>query len=432
MGSGRTPRLGPIRAVGAGTRVARLEVFFDLVFVYGFFNIARYAGEELTLAGLYKGLLVLALLWLTWVAHMLVAQRVRLGEGYAPLVVFIAMAALLAMALTIPRTFGEIPGGVSGPLVFPACYFTIRALHLGLHFYAVRGVPVEQRQILRISAAMVVSTGLLYLAALLPWLPERYDQFWVRVGLWTLALLVEYGTGLAVGLAGWRVAAPGHFVERFELMVNIAFGELIISIGIGSGVLGEPITWQALFFSMLGMLVIASLWWAYFDLIAPAAGLAMHGSRGRRRVALARDGYIYLHLPMIAGLILVALGGEEMLRHLGATESNLVRPLHGLGPSLLYAGVAVYLASLVAFQFRLLGTVLWTRVGAVVLAGAAIPFAGHLPALAALGAIAGLCAALVTAETILLADARHALHAAVRAEREAQEAREAEWWRQRR
>ncbi|MGY3517381.1 low temperature requirement protein A [Micromonospora sp. PTRAS2] len=427
MGSRRYPGWRPVRTVAAGARVARVEVFFDLVFVYGFFNVSRFVAEDLSTHGLVKGMLVLALLWLCWIAHMLVAQRVRLGEGIAPLVTLTAMGAVLGIALSIPQAFGDQSGGGPAPVLFPICYFLIRGLHLGLHLYAVRDLPEERRQLVRIGLAVVVSTGLLLAAAFVPDLPGGTDRVWVRPGIWALAVLVEYGNGFAVGLSGWRIAAPGHFVERFELIVIIAFGELIISIGLGSGVLGQPVTWPTFYTTLAGLAAIVSLWWLYFDSLAPAAELAMHGRRGPDRIAAARDGYLYLHLPMIAGLILVALGGEQMVHHLGAAGVDLLGPLPGPGGPLLFTRAALYLVSLVAFQLRVLGTVVWTRVTVVVLVVAAVPVAGRLPALVAVALLTVLTVGLVVAEIVLLAGSRWALHEAVREEREAREVREARW-----
>lgn len=412
--------------------MARVEVFFDLVFVYGFFNISRFVSEDLRPRVLVEGTLVLALLWLCWIGHMLVAHRVRLGEGISSLVTFAAMGAALAIALAIPHAFADTPGGVYGPLLFPACYFVLRWLHLGLHWYAVRQVPEERRLLVRVGVAVTISTALLLLAASLPWLPGDVDHFGVRVGLWTLAVLLEYGSGLVIGLSGWRLVSPGHFVERFELITIIAFGELIISVGLGSGVLGQPIIWSTLVSSLLGLTTVACLWWAYFDSLTHAAALAMHGLEGQARIALARDGYIYLHLPMIAGLILVALGGEEMVRFMGADAANAGRPLHGLGSSLLYVGVALYLLSLIGLQLRALGTLVWTRAVAFVLLVALVPLAGRVPSLVALSLLAAIGLGLVVAEIVFLAESRHGLHEAVREEREAHEAREAEWRRQHR
>lgn len=416
----------------AGTRVSRLEVFFDLVFVYGLFNIARFVTKDLTVADLTAGLLLLALLWFCWVSHVLVAQRVRLTEGYAQLVTFAAMAGVVAIALTVPRAFGDQPGGAPAPLLFPACYITIRGLHFWLHWQAAVELPGERRQIARLGVALLVSTALLFLAAVLPWYVDLFTQVWVRIGVWALAVLIEYLTGLSVGLSGWRLAAPGHFVERFELLLIVTLGESIISIGIGSGVLGRPITWPAFFSSILAVVVIASLWWAYFDIVAPAAQLVLEASQGRDRIALARDAYIYLHLPIIAGLMLLALGGEEGLRYLGSPEVDIRKPVPGLGALLVMASVALYFLGLAAFQLRALGTVLWTRVAIVLFFAALVPVAGRIPSALALGLLGAGCIGLVIAETVLLADSRRTLHQEVRREREAHAARETEWRRRHR
>jgi len=409
--------LGPVQPVEPGTRVGRLEVFFDVVFVFGFFQIARFVTRDLEARTLIEGALVLALLWLCWIAHMLAAHRVLISEGFAPLVTFAAMAAVLAVALTIPHAFGPMTGGLYGPLLFPACYLAIRVVHLWLHWHVARNVPAERRQLVRLTLATVVSTGLLFLAAALPFHFEAFNQFGVRAGLWTLAVLVEYGTGMAIGLSGWQVKAPQHYAERFELIVIIALGESIISIGVGSEVIGRPITWPDLLAAVLVILVIATLWWAYFDLVGPAAELALRGSEDRALIALARDGYIYLHLPMIAGLILFAIGAEEALRYANTVSSDPFQPLHGLGTCLLFAGLALYFASLAAFQLRALGTLLWSRVAVIVLLIAIAPIAGRLPSAVVVGLLVGICVALVTVETIVYDDSRHALREAVRHER---------------
>lgn len=435
MRPGGTSGFGSIRSVEAGARVARIEVFFDLVFVYAFFNIARSISDELNLGGLVKGLLLVALLWLCWISHMLVAQRVRFGEGFVQLVAFAVMAAVTTIALAIPHAFDPRPTDphvISGPLLFAASYLAIRALHHGLHWYAIRPFARPRRQLMRLGVALVISVSLLFAAALLPYVSERFDSFGVKASLWAIALLIEYGNGLVIGLSGFRVAAPGHFVERFELIIIIVFGELIISIGLGSGIIGQPVTWAILLISVLGIVVIAILWWSYFDLIAPAAALALHGNQGQARTALARDGYMYLHLPMITGLMLLALAGEDLMAQFATGEASLLKPLHGISQALAYAGTALYLLSLVAFQLRVLGTLLWSRLVAVVLFSAGVLVANRLSSLVALGLLGGILIVFVVAEIVLLSGARRMLHQLVREEREAHEARETEWRRQHR
>ncbi|MFB9235802.1 low temperature requirement protein A [Plantactinospora siamensis] len=419
-----------VHEVAPGARADRLELFFDLVFVFAFITITRVETSRLTAAGLAQGVLVLALLWWAWCAHTMVANRIRLGEGITPPVMFAAMAAVFVIALAIPQAFENRPGGLHEPIVFAGGYFVVRGTHLALHRYAARDDPPLRRQLRRLTASTCAATTLLVLAAYLPeWCAGPYRTA-ARFGLWTLAVLVEYGAGLAVGLWGWAVQSAGHWVERFELILIVAFGETIIAIGLGSELTGRSITWVTVLTSTLGITIVAILWWAYFDLIGPAALNTMHGTHGRARVALARDAYIYLHLPMIAGLITVALSGEILLRHLGTVRVALAVPLPGPGVPLAYAGVAIYLAGLVGFQARALGTLLWSRAATIALLAAAAPLAVRLPALVALLILTAICLALVVTELVVLRESRRALRAAVRRERSAHEARETEWRRE--
>ncbi|MFG1952015.1 low temperature requirement protein A [Micromonospora sp. NPDC048830] len=428
--SQRSPDDPLVHRVAPGARVDRLELFFDLVFVYAFFSVTNTAARELNAGGLLQGLLMLALLWWSWCAHTVVANRVRLGEGIAPPAMFGAMAAVFVIALAVPHAFEDQPGGLYGPLIFAVGYFAVRSVHLVLHWYTARGDPPLRRQLRRLSASMSVATALLVLAAYLPEHVEgRYENA-VRFSLWILAVAVEYGTGLRIGLWGWAVASAGHWVERFELIVIVAFGESIISIGVGSELTGQAITWLTVVTAMLGITVIATLWWAYFDLVGPAALHTMHGTHGTARVALARDGYIYLHLPMIAGLITLALGAKPVLHHLGTLGVDLRAPLPGSGVALGYGGVALYLLGLVGFQLRVLGTLLWTRLITIVLVLGLTPVAVRLPALAAVAVLTAVCLALLSTELVVLRQSRHALHDAVRRERAAHEARETEWRRE--
>src|SRR5262245_60320485 len=115
-----------LRPVAEGMKVTRLEVFFDLVFVYAVFNVARATFEDLGQGGLLRGLLILALLWWCWISYVWVGNSVRAGEGAMPIVLFAVMAGVFVVALTLPEAFIDLPGGLSGPLVFAACYLAIR------------------------------------------------------------------------------------------------------------------------------------------------------------------------------------------------------------------------------------------------------------------------------------------------------------------
>ncbi|WP_088975364.1 low temperature requirement protein A [Micromonospora coxensis] len=429
MGGGRgRGRLGPAVAVAPGARVDRFEIFFDLVFVFSFFIITRATAMEVTGQALLHGVLVLAVLWWTWVVHSVVATRIRLGEGFVPVLMVVGMAALFCFALALPQAFGDPRRNSAGPVVVAVSYLVIRAVHMILYIHVVRDTPHQRRQVFRFLPEIVFSTLLLLGAALIP---AQIDDLGraglVRDGLWITVVVLQYGTGIIGGTWGWGVASAEHWTERYDLILIIALGESVISVGVGSNLLGQPPSWPAVVAAVLGIFFTAALWWAHYDVIGPAARIALHATLGRARVAMARDAYAYCYLPMIAGIILFALGAEGIVHAVADPSVPITEPAHGLQVPLLFIGTICYLVGNMLFQLRTLHTVSWSRVGAVLLLAAAIPVGENLPGLATLSLLTAICVGLVAVEVITMGDARQALRDAVFQERATHEAHEAEF-----
>jgi low temperature requirement protein LtrA len=228
--------------------------------------------------------------------------------------------------------------------------------------------------------------------------------------LWLVALLVDY-TGVYLSGTEWRLPAPGHFAERYGLIVIIALGESLIAVGVG--VADLPFTPAIGASALLGLIVSLALWWSYFDVVAPVAERVLHGKSGQDRVRLARDSYTYLHFPMVAGIIFLALGLKKVSEYVGDVEHHaLTDPLKGTALWALYAGVAVYLIAHLGFRARNVGSINVPRAvtaGVLLLAPLAV---GTLPALAQLGVLAAALVAMLGVEVVRYAEAR----AAVRAE----------------
>ncbi|MER7444121.1 low temperature requirement protein A [Micromonospora avicenniae] len=419
-------RLGPAVAIAPGARVDKFEIFFDLVFVFSFFIIVRTTAMDITGSSLLHGLLVLAVLWWCWVIHSVVATRVRLGEGFVPVLMVIGMAALFCFALSLPQAFGDPRQTTAGPMVVAVSYLVIRAVHLLLYWHIAKEKPGERRLLLRYSPEVAVSTLLLLAAALVP--PYIDDmgsaQMW-RDGLWVAAVLMQYGSGLIAGAWGWTVTSAEHWTERYDLILIIALGESIISVGVGGNLLGQRVTWAAVAAASCGVIFTAALWWAHYDVIGPAARIAQHEALGRRRVAMARDAYAYLYLVMIAGIIIFALGAEEVVRQISDPHIGPTEPSHGPGVPLLFAGVICYFCGDMLFQARTLHTLSWTRVGVVAVLGVGIPVGAYLPGLATLALLTLICVGLVAVEVVVMADARKALREYVFHEKTSHEEHEA-------
>ena len=204
------------------------------------------------------------------------------------------------------------------------------------------------------------------------------------------ALAIDYGGPLVTGVAGYRVH-PAHFAERFSLIVIIALGESIVAIGVGAGDEGvDPAVSAA---AVLAVVASAGLWWAYFDVVAPIAHRRLGELGGVARNTLARDSFAYLHLPMIAGIELFALGVEQVVGHVDeALEAEAATALFG--------GISLYLLAHVAFGWRVLGTVNRQRLAAGIVLLACIPLGTELEALPSLAVACALIALLVAYETV--------------------------------
>ncbi|MFI7023643.1 low temperature requirement protein A [Micromonospora sp. NPDC049900] len=423
---GRRHRLGPAVEIAPGARVDKFEVFFDLVFVFSFFNIARATAANITDRQLLHALLVLAVLWWCWVVHTVVATRVRIGEGFVPVLMIVGMAALFCFALALPQAFMDSGGTEAGPVVVAVSYVVIRAVHLALFLRAVRDDPVERRQLLRYAPELTLSTALLLVAALLPGhLSNDGRAALLRDGLWISVVLLQYGTGLLARTWGWGVTSAEHWTERYDLILIIALGESVISIGLGSNLLGQPPTLPGVTAAVLGIVFSAAMWWIHYDVIGPAARIALHASQGRPRVLMARDAYAYLYLPMISGILLFALGAESIVHDIAEPGVPISQPAHGPDVPLLFSGVLCYLAGNMLFQWRTLRTLSWLRLGTVVLLALAIPITMPLPGLLALGVLAVILVGMIVIEVVVMSEGRHALRAAVFEERTAHEAAEA-------
>jgi low temperature requirement protein LtrA len=390
----RHPRLLP---VSEEARVAPIELFFDLVFVFSLTQVTALIGDDLTGHGLVRGMLVLALLWWCWVGFAWLANVVQAEEGLGRVAMFGAMASMFALALAVPEAFDDMPGGLAGPVVIAFAYLTLRILHLTMFLLLSSDDPGLRRQVWRFSPSVFGSTAVLLVAS-------QLDGTAQTLG-WGAALAVDYVGTMLGGASGWRLRSASHFAERHGLIVIVALGESIVAIGVG--VSRVPISWPVVAASVLGLTVAASLWWAYFDVMSIVAERVLRRLQGEERARLARDAYTYLHLPMIAGIVLVALGLTKVLEDVGEVGGpDLSDPLALLPLSALFGGVALFLLAHSAFKFRVWHQVTVRRLAVAVVLVALIPLAAELPALTALGMLAAVMVTLLAVEAIRHAELR--------------------------
>ena len=216
-----------------------------------------------------------------------------------------------------------------------------------------------------------------------------------REVVWVLALSTDFLGPYIFGVRGFRVS-PAHFAERFSLIVIIALGESIVAIGTG---LGHELDAGKVTAALLGLVLAFGIWWAYFDVVAIVAERHFREAQGMRRLKLARDSYSYLHLPMIAGIVLIALGVKKAAGHVD-------EPLDTVPAVALFGGVALYYAGHIGFRLRNVGTLNRPRLVAVALCLALIPVATAVDAFVALAIAAAVTSGVIAYETIRYAEAR--------------------------
>jgi low temperature requirement protein LtrA len=194
---------------------------------------------------------------------------------------------------------------------------------------------------------------------------------------------------LFFGTDGWKLV-PGHFAERHGLILLIALGESIVAIGVG---VGGDLTFGQGAASVVAIALAAAVWWLYFDVVALVAGRRFEQAAvGREQNEMARDSYSYLHLPMVAGIVLMALGIKKTLGHVDH-ELEVVPAFALLG------GLSMYLLAHVGFRYRHIHTLNTRRIGLAVILLALLPLATEIPAVAVVAIVAALAWLLIAYET---------------------------------
>jgi low temperature requirement protein LtrA len=363
-------------------KVTPLELFFDLVLVFAITQVTGFISADPTWTRLVEGLAILAALWWAWVSYAWLANSAASDEGAARVVLLAAMGALLITSLAVPNAFG------ADALAFGIAYMIVRLLHLGSYLVVAGDDPEMRGVVLRLAVPVLPAVLLLVVAGLV--------DGTARGLCWALALTIDYG-GLALrGVDGWKVE-PGHFAERHALIIIIALGESIVAVGVGAQGLG--LSAEIIAAALLGIATAGAMWWAYFDVVAIVAERRFRALDRVAQVRMARDSYTYMHLPMIAGIIVFAVGLKKTLGHVD-------EHLHTVEAFALCGGLALYVLALSAFKRRNVGS--WNArrllVAAVLLAF--WPLATQIPALAALAVVAALACGLIAWEALGLADAR--------------------------
>ncbi len=385
-GSGASDGLvGRLRAAAASTRVTTFELFFDLVYVFAFTQVSRLMADTHSAFGVLQALIVLAPMLWTWGAFVWLSNQAPADEALMRIGMSAAMIAVFIAALTIPEAYEDLPGGWYGPLVFVIAYTVVRVIHASLYVMAAGEDAALRRQVLVTQAvAMVPAAMAMFVGVALgpTW------QTWIWLAAWIYDAALTYASSRE---GDWRIHSVAHWAERYGLVVILALGESIIAVGVG--VAREPIDGAIAVGTALALLLSILLWWAYFGRLADAGERALERRADAARVRLAINGYTYVHLVIVAGVVLAALGVEEAMAHIAASE-----PLGWFGASVLTAGLAAYVAATAVFARLVEDRWPVVRVLGTLLLAASVALLAASPPIAALAIAVVLVAAVLAVE----------------------------------
>jgi low temperature requirement protein LtrA len=321
-----------------------VELLWDLVFVFAVTQVTTLLARHLSWAALGKSMLVLALMWWAWSAFVWAANAAT-ATFVLRASLLVATIAIFVAGLAIPQVFG------GEATLFASAYAFVRLLHLLLYADASRRGDASWSAIAGFAVTVAAGMALLLAGSFLA-------HGW-RLALWTAAVAIDYaGPGLLTRhrLRGLQQVAVAHFAERYGLFVIICLGESIVALGVASS--AHTLTAVTVTAVTLGVVITAGMWWAYFARSAASAEERLRAHDDP--VLAASDAYSYLHLIVVAGIIVFAAGARTLAQHAGAALADAPRLA-------LCGGVATYLLGLAAFRGRLT-----RRLGAGLLAGAVL------------------------------------------------------------
>ena len=289
------PRLRSEDGLEPGRRVTWMELFFDLIFVAAVAQVGTHLRDDYSPAGLLRFSLLFVMIWWTWLGHTNFSTRFDTDDLIQRTLTALQIFLVAVMAI---NATGPLDGRDSAGFV--AAYAAMR-LVLALQYFRVRGV-VRSRTLATRSAATSVFAALLWLASSFVAAPER---FW----LWALALTIDLGTPLVS--TRHLVEVPhdaAHLPERYGLFSIILLGESMVAVMTG---MSHQEYWSpaAASSAVLGIVLVFTIWWSYFDGVDAVAERFVRSSRDAVRFHV----WSYAHLALYLGIAVAGVGVEHII-----------------------------------------------------------------------------------------------------------------------
>jgi low temperature requirement protein LtrA len=375
-GRPQTRHLRP-RAEGVEQPITTVELFFDLVYVFAITQLSHLILDEPTVAGIGRAAFLLLIVWWAWIYTTWMANWFDPASPTVRALLTGVMLASLLMAAALPGAFGE--DGV----LFAISYVV---LQVGRNVAAASllGRDEPLRDVFERLVGWSAASGVLWLAgAALP--GNRRLLLWIPAVVLDLCAPV---TGYWLPRRGHAVTTDwdiegGHFTDRCQGFIIIALGESIVVTGATAADAGLSPT--VVLCLGIAFLETAALWWLYFGAVAERSRRVMSTCVDPGR--LARDAYTYLHAPIVAGIIAVAVGDDLLI-------AGPARALHGVGVAMVLGGPALYLLGESLFRLRVTGAANAKRLAVAAILLLLTPIGSEISALALSAAVAALLSAL--------------------------------------
>lgn len=331
----------------AGKAAHPIELFFDLVYVFGFTRVVGLIVRDHNLTSVLQGALILGLLWWSWGVWTWTMNAVDLTNRLRRVAILLAMIGIFLMGYAVPTAFG------GDGIWLGAGYFISRFFAALVGWFGSPDDAVEQESVRKFIPVSFVAPVMVIVGALvggdaLEW-------------IWFAALLIEVCTAFLAGQSEWHVDAE-HFAERHGLIMIIAMGEAIIAVGVAlTAAAGEgaevslALAWRL----GVGLMAVSVFWWAYFDKLQAIWEGRLDQADAMSTGKIGRDLYSLSHYPMITGVVFFAVALEEAFLH-------PADPLTSFTRWMLATSIVLYFLAQAAAMFRAYGNIMWERVGGVV------------------------------------------------------------------
>jgi low temperature requirement protein LtrA len=351
---------------------------WDLVFAFAVTRVTTLLSADLSWAGFGRAMLALALVWWAWSAFAWATNAQDPDAAVFRGVLLVATVFIFVTGLALPHAFGR-----DGTL-FACTYAGVRMLHLVLYVDASRRGNASLAAITGFAVTVAIGMALL--------VGGSFASESVRVPLWIAAAAIDYAGPAWLTrerLRGLQRVSVAHFAERYSLFIIICLGESIVAIGIGAS--AHPLTAASVTAVSLALLITIGLWWTYFDRFAALAEERLRTHHDP--VIAAADAYSYMHLALVAGIIIFAVGARYAVAHANG-------PLSAAARLALCGGVALYLTGHVAFRLRMTGVIHYPELATAAVAMVVFAAAGGLAGWAIAGILMLTLVALFAWETL--------------------------------